>query len=138
MTERIVTRAIILNKFGEVLLGKKVRGIGQGQWALIGGKPDKGETLEEAIAREVKEETGLNLSEPKLWREVLDTSSDPDSQWRTYYFNGRVKGKLRLKKDEIEKVIFASKEQLSELEIAFDHKEILLEIFEEMSKNSHT
>lgn len=44
------------------LLIKRVDGPYTGQWALVGGKWDFGETLAEAIEREVLEETGLSTS----------------------------------------------------------------------------
>lgn len=46
----------------ELLLIKRVNGPYTGQWALVGGKWDFGETLAEAIEREVLEETGLSTS----------------------------------------------------------------------------
>jgi ADP-ribose pyrophosphatase YjhB (NUDIX family) len=43
----------------ELLLIRRAGGPYTGQWALVGGKWDFGETLAEAIVREVLEETGL-------------------------------------------------------------------------------
>lgn len=43
----------------ELLLIRRANGPYTGQWALVGGKWDFGETLAEAIEREVREETGL-------------------------------------------------------------------------------
>lgn len=42
-----------------LLLIRRADGPYAGQWALVGGKWDFGETLSEAIVREVREETGL-------------------------------------------------------------------------------
>jgi ADP-ribose pyrophosphatase YjhB (NUDIX family) len=44
------------------LLIRRNNGPYTGQWALVGGKWDFGETLAEAIVREVHEETGLHTS----------------------------------------------------------------------------
>lgn len=46
----------------ELLLIRRANGPYTGQWALVGGKWDFGETLAEAIVREVWEETGLLTS----------------------------------------------------------------------------
>ena len=47
---------------GRVLLGRRTRGQGRrypGAWDAIGGKPDEGETLLEALSREASEEAGV-------------------------------------------------------------------------------
>ena len=46
LAEQVAVRAIILVNHNKVLLGKRARGIGVGQYALIGGKPDEGESEE--------------------------------------------------------------------------------------------
>ena len=46
----------------ELLLIRRANGPYTGQWALVGGKWDFGETLAEAIVREVMEETGLRTA----------------------------------------------------------------------------
>jgi ADP-ribose pyrophosphatase len=57
-----------------VLLVRRARPPGQGQWAIPGGKVDLGETLAQAAEREVLEETGLTIAagEPVYTFEVID------------------------------------------------------------------
>ena len=55
----ITTIIYIFNDKGEVLLQKKARGFGVGNWNGPGGKTETEETPEEGAKREVKEETGL-------------------------------------------------------------------------------
>ena len=45
-----------------LLLIRRAGGPYTGQWALVGGKWDFGETLAEAVVREVREETGLGTA----------------------------------------------------------------------------
>jgi len=52
--------AIVLEK-GELLLIKRDREPARGQWSLPGGHVEWGESLVEACAREVKEETGVDI-----------------------------------------------------------------------------
>ncbi len=53
---------MIENDRGEFLLGKRKGVHGAGEWAVPGGKLDMGETIAEAALREVKEETGLDVT----------------------------------------------------------------------------
>ncbi|MBN1245035.1 NUDIX hydrolase [Candidatus Bathyarchaeota archaeon] len=57
--------AIILDG-DQILLEKRKNSPGKGKWAVPGGLVDLGETAEQAVIREVKEETGLEVYEPRL------------------------------------------------------------------------
>lgn len=123
-----VSRAIITNEQGLILLGKRARGIMEGKYALVGGKPDPGETPKEAVIREVKEELGLDF-EPTLILERIDYETDPRDFWKTYFFTGTVSGIIQLNEDKISDITFISEEDLDNLDIAFDHKERLRDYF---------
>jgi ADP-ribose pyrophosphatase YjhB (NUDIX family) len=58
---------------GKVLLVRRARSLGKGFYSLPGGRVEFGESLHEAVAREVDEETGLKIDIVGLagWREVL-------------------------------------------------------------------
>ncbi|WEL23566.1 NUDIX domain-containing protein [Candidatus Nanohalovita haloferacivicina] len=60
---RTVVKALITYR-GEILIGKKEEEEGHpisGEWHLLGGHLEYGEQVEEAIEREVEEETGLEV-----------------------------------------------------------------------------
>ena len=53
--------AVIWNARGEVLLIKRAHPPRQDEWSIPGGKVEAGEKLQDAIKREVREETGLEI-----------------------------------------------------------------------------
>lgn len=55
-----------INNEDKWLLIKRKKGDYQGKWALVGGKMEFGETIKQAILREIREETGLNV----VWKGV--------------------------------------------------------------------
>lgn len=67
----IGSHAIILNEKNEVLLQLRTD---FNRWGIIGGALEYNETLEDALKREVFEETGLIIKTPELFR----TYSGPD------------------------------------------------------------
>ncbi len=56
--------AFIFNREGKLFLMRSHKW--NGQWVVPGGHVELGETLEQALAREALEETGLAISEPRL------------------------------------------------------------------------
>jgi mutator protein MutT len=49
-------------KITEICLAMKKRGFGKGRWNGSGGKVEKGETIEQAVVREIHEEIGVRAS----------------------------------------------------------------------------
>ena len=56
---------------GRVLMGRKTRIIGVGLFNAPGGGIEEGETIDEATAREVREETGIVIDPAKLQRRAI-------------------------------------------------------------------
>lgn len=57
---------LIVNESNELLLARRARDPGKDQWGLPGGFVDRDETIETALAREVREETDLVVREFSL------------------------------------------------------------------------
>ena len=57
---------LIVNDDGELLLVRRARDPGRGMWGLPGGFVDGGESIAQALAREVYEETRLRVADSEL------------------------------------------------------------------------
>lgn len=75
----------IMNEKGEVLLQKRTanKRRNPNKWAKTGGQVDSGESAEEAIFREVKEELGIEI--PKEQIKVIDIYKSDDKNKRFGY-----------------------------------------------------
>lgn len=63
---RLGCGAVIVDDAGRILLVQRGRMPEQGHWGLPGGKVDWMETVEDAVVREVFEETGLRIRIARL------------------------------------------------------------------------
>ncbi|WP_410607826.1 NUDIX hydrolase [Amycolatopsis sp. lyj-109] len=52
---------IVFDRYGRLLLIRRLNNPGSGQWSLPGGRVEPGETDKEAVVRELFEETGLDV-----------------------------------------------------------------------------
>jgi 8-oxo-dGTP diphosphatase len=59
MTPIVAVGAFVFDREGRVLLVQRAKDPGKGLWTVPGGRLEPRETLAQAVAREVREETGL-------------------------------------------------------------------------------
>ena len=68
--QRTIVSAIIFSKDGKLLMGRKDPeggGVYPDSWHIPGGGVENGETLEQALAREVKEEVGIDIFQCRIF-----------------------------------------------------------------------
>ncbi len=79
----IVGVGAVIVREGEVLIVRRANPPLQGEWSIPGGALDLGEKLRDGVAREVREETGLDVEVGPVL-DVFD-SIFPDGEGRTQY-----------------------------------------------------
>ncbi len=106
----------IMNDKGEILLQKRANNKKRNpnKWAKTGGQVDSGETVENAIFREVKEELGIEI--PKSQIRVIDIHKRTDKNKRfSYNFIFIVDYKIHdyiLQKEEVSEVKYVTIEEM--------------------------
>lgn len=93
-------------------------------WALPGGFVEYGETVEDAVRREMKEETGLSLEDLMQFRVYSDPSRDPRGHVVSVVFTARGVGKPEAG-DDADRYRLIDLNALPESELVFDHAQIL-------------
>ncbi len=74
---------------------KKKNDVHEGKWNGLGGKFEDNETPEECVIREVKEESGLLISSPKLHGFITFPLFDGTHDWYVFVFTAdKFKGNL--------------------------------------------
>ncbi|MBP1911130.1 NUDIX domain-containing protein [Thermococcus stetteri] len=115
--------AVIVYNNGVVLIKRKNEPF-KDHYALPGGFVEYGETVEEALLREAKEETGLDVRPVKLVGVYSKPDRDPRGHTVTVAFLCIGEGEPKAGDDAKEVFVFPIEEALK-LPLAFDHEEIL-------------
>lgn len=75
MKPLLVGVAVIVVRADQLLLGLRKSADGRGTWGFAGGKLEPGESVLQAAARELAEETGLQLQQPR-WAGITEQPHD--------------------------------------------------------------
>lgn len=117
----VAVDGVVIRKTGSIVLVKRKRSPYRDYWALPGGFVKYGETVEEAVRREVSEETGLDVDVKGLIG--VYSKPDRDPRWHVIsvaYLTIEVGGELKSSEEtQVGEFLVVPEE------MAFDHKEIL-------------
>ena len=117
--------AVILCNIDSVVLIRRNNPPYKGFWALPGGFVEYGETVESAVLREVKEETGVEIDLNDISGIYSDPERDPRGHVITICFTARKReGSLKADTDASEVGCFKL-DDIFKLNLAFDHNKIL-------------
>jgi len=131
-TPKLTTDGAII-KNGKILLIKRKNEPFKGKWALPGGFVEYGEKVENAVIREVKEETGLITKIKEIVGIYSDPNRDPRGHIVTIVFLLEIiTGKLNAE-DDADSVKYFNLNKLPNL--SFDHRIIIDDIIRRMKNN---
>jgi 8-oxo-dGTP diphosphatase len=86
----IVGVAVLVRRGDQVLLTHRKGSHGAGTWAPPGGHLDMGESFEDCAIREVREETGVTISEPRFLAVTNDIFVDEGRHYATIWLEAQV------------------------------------------------
>ena len=113
--------AVITCENDSIILIKRKNNPYKDSWALPGGFVEYGETVEKAALREVKEETGLEITLCGIVGVYSDPERDPRGHTVTVcYLALKVGGELNADTDASD-VSCLPKNEVLKLKLAFDH-----------------
>jgi ADP-ribose pyrophosphatase YjhB (NUDIX family) len=119
-TYRISLKAAIKNDSGRILLLREK----DGTWELPGGGLEHGESIQEALSREIGEETGLTVEwtsdQPETFWTIRKEVGSPTLKWFAFVVYGaKVSGDFRPDptSDEAQEARYFSKDEAAALKL---------------------
>ena len=113
----VAVAAIVFDDAGRVLLVERGKPPGVGLWSVPGGKVELGEALADAVAREVREETGLDIEVGSLVEIVERVTPTADGTYHYVILDylGRVRGGTLAAADDVRAARFVDEREQAAL-----------------------
>lgn len=121
----IPTVDAIIQNSTSILLVKRSKDPFKNQFALPGGFVNEGETIEEAIKREVYEETSLEVHPIDILGVYSDPKRDPRGHMMTVVFIVLIIKGNPSAGDDAKEISWIPIQKINDIEIAFDHKLVI-------------
>lgn len=111
----------------KILLVKRGTVVFKGYWAIPGGRIEVGESVEEALLREVKEETGLDVRIVRKIGEYVEKGISDRIEYEYYptvFLVQPLNNDFKKQEDEIKDIRLFNINEVPEI-LAFEHKKII-------------
>ena len=128
--------ALVFYPDNKILLIKRNTIPFKGYWALPGGRMDPGETVEQTIVREVKEETGLDVIIVRKVGEYVEKGVKDDVDYEYYptcFVVKPVGGEIKKQESEIQEIKLFNLNELPK-PLAFVHEEMIKDYVDALKK----
>ena len=134
-----VSAAIVRD--GKILVVRRARAPAHGLYSLPGGVVEVGETLEEAVTREVREETGMTIEPVALagFREAIvrDAESRVERHFIILCFAARWRAGEVLLNEELDEARWLEPAEIASLPTTAGLAEIVAEAFDRLAAHSN-
>lgn len=119
--------AIMTDADGRLLLIRRGHAPGAGLWSLPGGRVEAGETDGEALAREMREETGLLVRPGRLIGSVERPAAEPGTVYVIRDYAAEVIGGALMAGDDADDARWVTRPELDRLPLSPGLAEALME-----------
>jgi 8-oxo-dGTP diphosphatase len=126
-TPLLTVDAWVRDRRGRLLLVRRGGPPFRGRWALPGGFCDVGETTQECCAREVEEETGVEVRVGRLLGVYSDPKRDPRGHTVSVLYEARPRKGAARGGDDAAEARWFTRRDVTKLDLAFDHGKIVRE-----------
>ncbi len=119
----------IIVQDGKILIVRRGSEPGKGKWSVPGGLVELGETVEQAVVREVREECGLDVEVDKLIDIVDSMTFDKNGRLKYHFiildFFVKIKGGKLRPGDDAKEALWVPLEEVENYDLTKTFKEFL-------------
>jgi len=130
----------IIVQDGKILIVRRGSEPGKGKWSVPGGLVELGETVEQAVVREVREECGLDVEVDKLIDIVDSMTFDKNGRLKYHFiildFFVKIKGGKLRPGDDAKEALWVPLEEVENYDLTKTFKEFLKRNMEKLRNYS--
>ncbi len=119
------TVGAVVESYGKILVELRNIEPFRGSWCIPGGHIEFGEPVEDALVREVKEETGLSVTDMRFLDFFMEYFPDRDWHAVALVFVATVEGVKKAQESEVDELRWVAPDEALEYDLAFRHREII-------------